>query len=233
MGLNTYILSTKRLSSDQQLLFASAGLRLEEADFIATTPLPVDITTVKEQLIFTSSNAVRSVLQHPDSNSLKNRPCFCVGSKTASLLEQNGFKVQVQKDYAAQLAPEITNNYADRSFTFFCGNLRRDTLPDAMSEANISFDELTVYTTRLTPVVIDTNVQGILFFSPSGIKSYLKNNVVGDKVCFCIGTTTAKKLDGITERIVVAQQPTTESVIASTITYFNKKDRRGITSNGN
>ncbi|RAV28339.1 uroporphyrinogen-III synthase [Sinomicrobium soli] len=219
-----HILSTKKLGAGQRELLANAGLKLEEADFISVTLLPVRIDRVKECLIFTSSNAVRSVLRHHNSNSLKDRPCFCVGSKTGALLEQNGFRVLVQKDYAAGLAAEITSSFADRSFTFFCGNLRRNNLPDAMSAANISFNEFTVYHTRLTPAGTDADVQGILFFSPSGIQSYLEKNTIGKKVCFCIGTTTAKALETITNHIVVAQEPTTESVIASAVAYFNHKN---------
>jgi len=36
---------------------------------------------------------------------------------------------------------------------------------------------------------------GILFFSPSAVESYLKSNTIKDEMCFCIGETTAEALE--------------------------------------
>ncbi|MGS2762553.1 uroporphyrinogen-III synthase [Sinomicrobium sp. M5D2P9] len=219
---NPRILSTKKLLPGQRDLLLYAGFRLIEADFIKIAYRDVDLISIKDHLIFTSSNAVKSVLQHKNSEALKNKPCFCVGKKTADLLKRNGFKVVVRKDYAKELATEILQNYANYRFTFFCGNLRKDDLPGTLSAHHIDFNEIEAYTTQLAPRKIASRPEGILFFSPSGVESFLTENNIADEICFCIGSTTAKALKGITKNIVIANTPEVESVIAGVAKYFKK-----------
>jgi uroporphyrinogen-III synthase len=45
-----------------------------------------------------------------------------------------------------------------------------------MQDADISFSEVTTYTTLLNARVQNPEPQGLLFFSPSGVESYLQNN---------------------------------------------------------
>jgi uroporphyrinogen-III synthase len=62
---------------------------------------------------------------------LKTKMVFCVGIKTKELLEANGFTVSVYMDYASELAEIITLIYNKESYTF-SGNLRKETLPEAL-----------------------------------------------------------------------------------------------------
>jgi len=180
-------------------------------------------------LIFTSQNAAQSVLLHPKCEELKSKSVFCVGMKTKALLEENGFTVVVYVDYAADLAEIITLIYSTETYTFFSGNLRKETLPKALKEAKINFNEIQVYETTLTPQKIATpslskggenRFDGILFFSPSAIESYLKENKIKNEICFCIGETTAEGLDHITRNIIVADQPSVENVIEDVIEEY-------------
>ncbi|RKS01151.1 MULTISPECIES: uroporphyrinogen-III synthase [unclassified Flavobacterium] len=216
------ILSTKKLSENQKQLLLSANFAVEEADFINVESKYFDIESVNDFLIFTSQNAVESVLENKKINEIKTRKCFCVGEKTRTLLEQNDFEVIVSSDYASELASIICNQYFKSSFTFFCGNLRRDILPDSLTLAEVIFEEIEVYETVLTPHKADDNLNAVLFFSPSGIQSFLKTNVIRDEICFCIGSTTAKALRNITKKAVIANQPTIESTILKSIEFFNK-----------
>ncbi len=122
--------------------------------------------------------------------------------------------------YASDLAEIITLIYNKESFTFFSGNLRRDTLPDALKEAGIKFNEIQVYDTSLQPQKIKTAVDALLFFSPSGVESYLKENTIKKETCFCIGETTAEALHKITKNIIIADQPTVENVIEDVINEY-------------
>lgn len=216
------ILSTKKLLPRQKDLLLHAGLRMVEADFITIEYREVDLSRVKSHLIFTSRNAVKSVLQHKDSMVLKQKSCFCVGKKTRALLEQNGFEVVIHTDYATELASEILQKYANLSFTFFSGNLRRGELPDTLTSHGIDFNEAEAYITRLTPHEIKPLPSGILFFSPSAVRSYLEKNTISDEVCFCIGTTTAGALKKVAKHIVIANTPDVESTIASATKYFKR-----------
>lgn len=220
MAKSIQILSTKILSPVQKQELTKAGIEIIEADFIKTENKPFELKNLNESLIFTSQNAVRSVLSNPKSEDLKSKNVYCVGLKTKILLSENGFNVVAYTGYAADLAEIITLIYRNESYTFFSGNLRRDTLPTALKEAEIKLNEIQVYETSLQPQKIKTAVDAILFYSPSGVESYLKENTIKKEICFCIGETTAETLHKITKNIIIADQPTVEDVIEDVINEY-------------
>lgn len=203
------ILSTKILTPEQKKPLIDAGFKLMEYDAISIEPLDFKIPDKVENAIFTSKNTVERV----QSSEFRVQSCFCVGRKTKALLEQNGFDVIASADYGKDLANIITEKYPDRKYTFFCGNRRRDELPDILKENNIVFEEIQVYKTELNPKKIEGKFDGILFFSPSGVEGFCLENDLRNSVAFCIGRTTAKEAKTHTDRIIVAEEPTIESLI--------------------
>jgi uroporphyrinogen-III synthase len=218
------ILSTRKLLVNQKQFLLNANISIVEADFISIHQKKVAVETINENLIFTSQNSVVSLIENLGSSDtltlLKQKKVFCVGMKTKSLLEENGFNVIAYTGYAADLAEIITLIYGREKFTFFSGNLRRDTLPEALTNAEVVFNEIQVYETILTPQKVSGPFEGILFFSPSGVESYLKDNKISNQTCFCIGTTTAEALENITNNVVIANQPTVENVIIQCIHFY-------------
>jgi uroporphyrinogen-III synthase len=223
MSIQTSILSTKTLSPEQRQAFIDADIDLLEQDFIEIENINFELKNINENLIFSSQNAVLSLLEQPDWKNLTAKNTFCVGMKTKELLEQNGFKVDVYMDYASELAEIITLIYNKESFTFFSGNLRKETLPQALKSAGLKFNEIEVYQTKLAPFKISKAEQfdGILFFSPSGVESYLKDNKIIKEICFCVGETTARALNKITKNIIIPENPTVENVVEETIKHYS------------
>jgi uroporphyrinogen-III synthase len=213
------IVSTKKLSERQKQQLLSANFSVFEEDFITIQNKDFEIYSTNDYLIFTSQNAVESVLRNKKKE-IKSKKCFCVGEKTKSFLEENSFEVIEYSEYAAELASIICNQYYKNSFTFFCGTIRRDFLPDALRLVNITLDEVEVYETILTPHKIDFIPNGILFFSPSGVQSFLQENKIENEICFCIGNTTAEALRYITKNVIIAHQPTVESVVMKCIENY-------------
>jgi len=197
-----------------------AGFSVVEADFITVESTGFSLEAIRDNLIFTSSNAVRAVASHPNVQDIRRKPCFVVGEKTAVLLDELGFTVLEIAGSAGALSDIIKNNYKSETFTFCCGNLRMETLPFDLKIAGIGFNEIEVYRTVLTPHVIKADNDGILFFSPSGVESFLAENDIGDAVCFCIGQTTAAMLSGKARNIVIAAKPSVENVIVQCVKYF-------------
>lgn len=216
------ILSTKKLLPNQRHFLLNAGLKVIEANFIATHLKSFDINAVNQNLVFTSRNGFMAFLAHKLSGVYVGSNVFCVGLTTHTLIQNYGFKVVVSADNAQQLAEIIINNYSTESFTFFSGSLRRDTLPILLENANVAFNEVQVYDTQLTPHKITVPLDGLLFYSPSGVESYLRENTITSEACFCIGTTTAQALQGISDNIIVANQPSIENVIVQVRNYFNE-----------
>lgn len=220
MDKSINILSTKKLLSHQKEGFLNTKITLIEDDFISVSPTKFAVDLLHDTILLSSQNAVLSLLSNDKIEALKKLPVFCVGIKTKQLLEENGFTVEVYTSYAADLAEIIKLIYSNRKFTFFSGNLRRETLPQMLKENAITFNEIKVYETQLTPKKINQKLDGILFYSPSGVESYLKNNTIKNEICFCIGTTTAEALSQ-KNRIEIADKPVVDAVISKVLEKYN------------
>ena len=216
------IVATKKLSEKQKQQLLSADFSVLDENFVSIQNKNFEIGNINNYLIFTSQNGVESVLRNNKITEIKTKKCFCVGEKTKALLEENDFEVIVDSDYAAELASDIFNHYSKNSFTFFCGNIRKDVLPEALRLAQITLDEIEVYETVLTTHKIDFTPDGILFFSPSAVESYLKENKIEDENCFCIGNTTAEALKYVTPSRIIANQPNIESVIMKCLENYRQ-----------
>ena len=222
MNKKINIVATKKLSERQKQQLLNADFTVFDEDFISIQNKDFEVENINDYLIFTSQNAVESVLRNNKITEIKTKKCFCVGEKTKALLEENDFEVIVDSDYAAELASDIFNHYSKNSFTLFCGNIRKDVLPEALRLAQITLDEIEVYETVLTTHKINFTPDGILFFSPSAVESYLKENKIEDENCFCIGNTTAEALKYVTPSRIIANQPTMESVIIKCIENYRQ-----------
>lgn len=221
MANNINILSTKKLLPKQKQLLLDANISVLEENFIVIKSINFELSNINDNLIFTSQNAVESVLDNSKCSELGGKPVFCVGMKTKEFLEENGSEVAVYTDYASDLAEIISLIYSNETFTFFSGNLRKDILPNTLKENQITFNEIEVYETNITSHKIKSKLDGILFFSPSAVESYLKMNTIKNEVCFCIGETTAEALQNRKiKKIVIAEKPTVDEVIAEVIEYY-------------
>jgi uroporphyrinogen-III synthase len=218
------ILSTKTLSAEQRQVFIDADFDLLEQDFIEIKNNLFELDKFNDNLLFSSQNAVVSLMEQSGWENLKTKTVFCVGIKTKELLELNGFTVAVYMDYASELAEIITLIYNKESYTFLSGNLRMETLPKALKSAGITFNEIEVYQTTLAPFKISEqeNFDGILFFSPSAVESYFSNNKIKKEVCFCVGNTTAAALEkNKIKNIIVSDIPTVEDTIIAVLEHYN------------
>lgn len=219
------VYSTKNLSADQnQLLSSHIGVSM--SDFITTRSnrlKPVLVKKPLKNIVFSSQNAVLSVLENFTAEELDFKNIYCVGRRTKRLIEKKIGKVNQVENSAKKLAEYLCENISDNTVTFFCGNKRRDELTSILSSKDITVHEVESYQTQLTPRKVDPKYSGILFYSPSGIESYLKENSANNKVAFCIGETTGDEAKKYFKETVVAQQSTVESVIALVNTYFEKK----------
>ena len=78
--------------------------------------------------------------------------------------------------------------------------------------------EVKTYKTVLKTKKFDQNWDGILFFSPSGVASYISENKDQRNThAFCIGQTTATSAKKYFKSVVVANSNTIQSVLEKTI----------------
>lgn len=215
------VVSTKKLTHSQRNLLLQAGVGLVEYDAITIKTEDFEVEGSIENAIITSQNSVKNLVDQK----VQIENCFCVGEKTKAMLEANGYQIKVMTNYGKQLAEIIVNDFADLEFTFFCGNLRRDELPKLLQKNNVNFTEVEVYKTALKPKKFERTFDGVLFFSPSAVESFMTENSLDNTIAFCIGTTTAAEAEKYTDTIIIASKPTVENVIVQVVKYIKTNDK--------
>lgn len=222
------ILSTKKLTSQQ---------RSQLIDFDVKEISMIDISygenfNVDEKIenaVFTSANSVRSVFSIHNNSKEYFGTVFCVGDKTKFLLEKFGLQVAVIANNAMELADVLAERFSKeenslKEISWFCGNLRNNDLPSIMAENGVLVTEYLVYETKLIPVKTENDFDAILFFSPSGIKSYLKMNTTNSNPVICIGATTASEAIEHFENVYIADETSVESVLEKVTEVLNSEE---------
>lgn len=208
------VFSTKSLSESQTKLFDN-GIASESSDFIKIRFNRIAPKVVKneiENVIITSKNGVEAILNSFTKDELNFKNIYCVGRRTKKLIEQRIGAVAKSEKNAEKLAAYLSKEIKGQEVTYFCSDLRLDTLPSVLTESGITVNEVEAYKTMYSPADVDESVRGVLFYSPSTVESYVQKNTK-DKVAFCIGESTAKEARKYFENVEVAQVPTVESVI--------------------
>ncbi|MEO6636749.1 MAG: uroporphyrinogen-III synthase [Ginsengibacter sp.] len=224
------ILSTRPVGKAQVEEAAANNIVIDEISFISTEEIIDDALAKKIQklaneniqAVFTSMNAVEAVRKFiPDQSSWK---IFCIGNTTKNLLknifgEEN---ITGTADNALDLAENIIRVSSIRKVYFFCGDQRRDELPEKLKDNNIELEELMVYKTIETSKVISKKYDGVLFFSPSAVQSFFSLNAISaDTKVFAIGSTTANALKPFTQQhVITADRPGKNNLVEQAIEYF-------------
>lgn len=223
------ILSTKILSASQKELLLNAKLNFVEYNAIKVEFLDFKIDEAFDYYVFTSQNGVRSFLKKTVRLSAVKNKVLCVGEKTKMLLEENGLKVIEMAENSSELSKIISKRYKNVSFLIFSGNLRRPELPKELKRNHIQYKEIIVYNTHLNYKVFKQEFDGILFFSPSGVQSFSKENSLKNNTAFCIGKTTAVEAEKHTNQVIIANKPTVENVLVQVIkdkSHFRQKPKQ-------
>lgn len=224
------ILSTAPVREEMILMAAGKDIRLEIIPFIEVKPIHnQDIqdrihaySKQKQFIIFTSEQAVEYVFQKIQPQ-IPDWKIACIAGKTEKkLIDYFGQdRIIAVADNASRLAMKILDLNIQQAL-FFCGNLRREELPEILKEGNVELTELIVYETNLTPVRVSKRYDGILFFSPSAIKSFFTVNTLPSKtILFTIGQTTKASLMNLTQhKIISIDKPNKEDLVHLALQYF-------------
>ena len=230
------ILSTKKLLPSVIELARKKNIEIIEKEFISISPIftkelntqiiPLILSSTNPAVVFTSSNAVNAIkkyLHQGDTYYIPNWNVYCISGKTKESLKPHIYEkniIEIGKD-ATALAQKIIDTGV-KEVVFFCGDKRRNELPDILNHAGIKVKEIVVYETVQTPVISTTDFEGVLFFSPSAVKSFFSMNKVSEKTtCFAIGNTTASEIKKYTNnKIIVSPSPSQEMMLETIIFYF-------------
>ncbi|MEO6894692.1 MAG: uroporphyrinogen-III synthase [Ginsengibacter sp.] len=225
------ILCTKKISNSFIQHAEESNICIDELNFIETKESVseeikkriVELSKLKITAIFTSSNAVQAVGKIISGE--VNWKIYCVEpatKKTVKLFFKSS-SISGSATDAAQLSNIIIENKPDGHIVFFCGNMRRDLLPDKLKINGIAVEELLVYQTIENAQSVSKNYKGILFFSPSAARSFFaKNKIDSETILFAIGKTTAGELKNYSNnKIIISDIPETKQLIAEVIKHFS------------
>jgi uroporphyrinogen-III synthase len=228
----THILSTRPLTPSLIATAAARNIIIISDSFITTIAVndPQNRKEIKrladEELVavFTSMNAADAVAAE-----LKDKQpawkIFSIGTTTKNILQKR-FKdsnIIGGAENAASLADQIISEGNTHSVIFFCGDQRRDELPEKLNEHNIQVKEIIVYKTVPQPHRLERTYDGIMFFSPSAVESFFVNNTVPpETIFFSIGDTTRKTIEQYsTNKVITSDHPGKEDLVNKVILYFN------------
>lgn len=227
-----HILSTKHL--DGPLCYIAGGFTvfIDALSFIRTEPVNndkikkavLDLSRLSSAVIFTSRNAVETVINYLNGHQPEWK-IFCIGNATTEMIARTftNSSIAGTATNAFALAEIIVNNQV-QSAVFFCGDQRRGELPARLNEEGISLNEIVVYKTVLTPKKVEKKYDAILFFSPSGVKSFFfRNTVPDDCALFAIGGTTADCIrQHSSNQLMISNVSGKEALIEKAINYFTQ-----------
>ena len=219
------LLSTKIVSKKFKDLLIKNNYQIEEKSFIKILPFKSKSNiSILENIIFTSKNAVEIILKnYIIKNNLANKDIYCVGKSTAELIKKNNLNLIKSEDNSKNLSKFILANFKNskNSFTYFSGKKRIRELENNLKKNNINIIVHEIYDTLLTPLKINDLYDGVIFYSPSAVKSFFKgNNSLNNTYGFCIGNTTAKELNNYSNRFSVAKSNSEENMLESINKYF-------------
>lgn len=208
-----------------------AHIVLDIKPFIETSILDkeVDIRKALEDndvLIFTSANAVKAVEIFFDKSLNKKYKIYCIESNTSQKVAEvfGADSIKGSAAYGAELAEIIIEKETAKNIFFFCGNLRREVLPEKLTAAGKALGTLVVYETKDKDQEISLEYDGYLFFSPSAVDAFFEQYPnTKDTKFFAIGTTTAQALEKYvdTNNIIISARPEKELLLQTAIEYFN------------
>jgi len=206
---------------------AQKGIRIDTLSFIDTEPIrDTALTHQVQQLgtrsltaVFTSMNAVEAV----GPSSLWR--IFCIGAATRRQAEAKfgPSSIAGTAPSASELAAVVLEHHPSEVF-FFCGDQRREELPEKLTAAGVHVHELVVYKTTQTPQRVEEVYDGIVFFSPSAVHSFFSVNGTTEKTSlFAIGTTTADTIRTyVNNPVITSASPEKEALTRQLIDYYQK-----------
>lgn len=210
------ILFTKSLEREKVSVKLGTDFSVDFVEVIHTEFLKTKSFGLKNNsLIFTSVNGVKAFFENgfsPNENFAEPEnynKIYVVGSQTKKELRQHNFGTFKLCKNANELSNFITENSVNEKFLHFCGNIALDILDEKLPLQNIYYKKIAVYKTELLYPKINEKYQAIVFFSPSGVRSFAKLNQLDDVKIFSIGKTTTSELEKLTDNKIITSSKNT------------------------
>lgn len=227
-----HLLCTRNLDGQLVKKAEQENILIDDLSFILSQPLAADqLTEFAEVLekknvlaVFTSTNAVQAI-----SSMVKYKntwKIFCTGGITKETVKKHFGEETIiaTARNASLLAEKIVLSGLSKQTIFFCGDQRLHDLPEILKANGIAVTEIICYRTIQTPLTIEKDYDGILFFSPSAVHSFFSMNTISTEVIlFAIGNTTAAAIKTYCiNTTIISEWPGAENLVSLAIKHFEK-----------
>lgn len=134
-------------------------------------------------VIFTSRNAVDHFFRLAKELKIEvpaDMKYFCISEQTANYL-QKYIVIRKRKIFTGERTAQdlltVMKKHKNEKYIFPCSNIRKEDIPDYLTENGYSFTEAIIYETVASDLsdLANVNYDVIAFFSPSGINSLFVN----------------------------------------------------------
>lgn len=232
MANNTInILCTRPIPDELLSMAKRKGVNIEILSFIDT--VSIDTIDVQQEIensflksatvVLTSMNAVEAVATYLEDQE-PDWQIYTMGVTCKELVKEyfGEDSIAGTASSAKELAELIVEDSNTSEVIFFCGDQRRDELPSILESNNIEVFEIEVYHTIPTPHKISKHYDGILFFSPSAVRSFFqKNKSEPNSIFFAIGETTSQEIEKFTKnKVIVSSESGKESLVKEMLEFF-------------
>jgi uroporphyrinogen-III synthase len=220
-----HIVCTRKLSPEIVSQAGLNGIDIQGIDFLKIQPKSPDQFECKllknsSPLVFTSKYAVQAVCDF--TKQLSHLPVWAIKGSTSAQLESAGLRVEgVAKD-AYHLAQLIIQSGV-QSVLHCTTHNRRVELKNALELSGVNYKYLEVYNKMANPKKIE-NYEGLVFFSPSQVDSFLAlNELYAEIPVFCIGKTTANHLKALHyKNVIVAEESSEQNLLQTLLNFYIK-----------
>lgn len=208
------VFSTKLLTEEELKIAQQLQLEVTCKPTIQITCSKLNLNNIDDfdTVVFTSSNAINCFVENTQYVLLANKKIVCIAEKTASTLIEKNFSIYKSGNSIKEISAIINTDPNIGSILHPCGNLAKplDTIK--------KYNRLEVYNNLpLYIEKISEEYNAILFFSPSGINGFIKNNTLNNNntIYCCIGNSTATYLRSFNAslNIIIAEKTNAISML--------------------
>lgn len=226
MSSAPHIVSTRKLTSAKMHELQMAGWEFTDHDFISKlihVPTELNAQSIHKHVVLTSITGVKAFLQIVKQLHLNSEDyiVYCISRGTREYAAASKLNIKSTAPTASALADEILRDVEVKTVTHVSSNLRREELSEKLKNAGVAVHNVIAYRTEFTPLVLGSSYDGIIFFSPSAVDSFLSLNPLQQVPCFCIGQTTADyaKQSGY-KKTYIPVAPSEDILIQTIIEYY-------------
>ena len=217
------IISARKLPQKWITHAKDVGISLQDFDFLQITPKDPSsfenlLLSHSCPLVLTSKHAIHAIA--PLVHLLPNKNVYVIEGETSNIAEKAGLHIMGTGNNAAELIRKLKLDKPESVLHCTTSN-RIPTLSKQLPNYKINYHLVEVYDKILKPQKVE-NYDGILFYSPSQIDSFLlANELIPHKPMFCMGSTTANHLKKRNHHpILTAKRPTIADLMELMLKYY-------------